>query len=532
MTEQSNKWDKQWGELLTRCHGEEVQANAAFKAGLLGQLKDRMARGAVDTEAAAATAQDGNWRKLLKTAYIPCHPEDVFKNALLTKLKAKQADLSATDVAAPREQDNEDTIRTILNSSYQPVEPRREFQTRLLHNLKERQRDTTVTRRVSRRRTIFMSAASSIAAAAMVMFALWVMPQGAASPSTSQPSSSGMRGISLPIPETAMQPIVERSSAYTPVSFNTSESPAFSVIPASYEPDNAKFSGYRVSNAFSAPALPEKAVALNVQFDNGQGWTDLTESSPIDLASGQSFRSKDGMGHIKFSDGSLMTLSPDSVINATDEGLTVRQGFVLVAVSDSSTQPFRIHFPERDLAIAPGTDLAMMVENPEQYAEGGAPAPMVMVVDTPGDAVSGLAFARGKNGVGPLFTRQLYRLDNYVTPDLPSRAMCDIECQDLNKLFKEETVYEKRPFASFAGGFSADRDLSYAKTVLVPAGFSKKGDRWVADTYSNQPTVKLQYLSDAYFGFVNERRDLSHALSLGSRVVIDGGDGAFYEVFK
>ena len=530
MTEQSNKWDKQWGELLTRCHGEEVQADAAFKAGLLGQLKSRMAQNAADSE--ADSAQDHNWRTLLKTAYIPCHPEDAFKNALLTKLKAKQADLSATDASAPLEQDNEDTIRTILTKSYQPVEPRREFQTRLLYNLKERQRHTTVTRRVSRRRTVFMSAASSIAAAAMVMFALWVAPHGSGSPSTPRPSSSGMRGISLPIPETAMQPVMERSSAFTPVSFAADASPAFSVAPASYEPDTSRFTSYKVSNAFSAPALPAKAVALNVQFDDGKGWTDLTESGPLNLAAGQSFRSKDGMGHIKFSDGSLMTLSPDSVIDATDEGLTVKQGFVLVAVSDSSDQPFRIHFPERDLAIAPGTDLAMMVENPEKYAEGGAPAPMVMVVDNPDENVSGLAFARGKNGVGPLFTRQLYRLDNYVTADLPGRAMCDIECQDLSKLFKEETVYETRPFASFAGGFSSDRDLSYAKTVLVPAGFSKKGDRWVADTYSNQPTVKLQYLSDAYFGFVNERRDLSHALSLGSRVIIDGGDGAFYEVFK
>lgn len=540
MMDQSTKWDKQWNELLTRCYGEEVRADAAFKADLLGQLKDKMARNDADAaETEAELPQEPHWRKLLKSAYVPCHPEETFKKSLLTKLKAKQADTAESADATAAEPDNEDVIRTILSKSYQPVEPRREFQTRLLHNLKERQRDTAVTRRTSRRRTIFMSAASSIAAAAMVMFAVWVAPYGTAPSSLPARSISmrgiSMRGISLPVPEAAMSPVQEHasSSSFTPVSFVDNAQPSYSVVPASYQPENFQFSNYRVASAFDAPVLPEKAVALNVQLNNGKGWSEMGESTPVTLATGQSFRTSGdkAMGHIKFSDGSLMTLSPDSVIDATKDGLTVKQGFVLVAVPDSSTNPFRIHFPERDLAVAPGTDLALMVENPDRYAEGGAPAPMVMVVDSP-DAASGLAFARGKNGVGPLFARQLYRLDNYVTPDMPSRAMCDIECQDLSKLFKEETVYEKRPYASFAGGFSADRDLSYAKTVLVPAGFNKKGDRWVADSYSNQPTVKLQYLSDAYFGFVNERRDLSHALALGSQVILDGGDGNFYEIHK
>lgn len=550
MSDQSTKWDKQWSELLTHCHGMDVQADAGFKAGLLADLKRKASE---NRHAEPETAvDDAQWGRLMKSAYIPCHPEEGFKNGLLTQLKAKQAKMAAPAIS------EDEAIRTILTKSYRPVAPRKEFETRLLENLKDRQRSATQVRRNSRRRTLYLSVASSVAAAAMVMFVVWLSPVGGnATPSI--PARSG--GLRLTVPDTTVtltppaaslsdtavaslasatspaQPVWPIANNNDTVFASLDTTPAFesfgraSMEPAAFETVPASYTTYRTADAFSGNPLPDKAFALqNVEMGAGGAWKSVSEA--IDIQPGDMFRAASGMGHLKFSDGTLLSISPDTLLKATADGLMVAQGFMLVAVPSSARERFRLHFEERDIAVEPGTDLAVMVEPTDKFAEGGAPAPMVMVVASK-EHPGGLALARGKNGVGPLFASQLYRLDNYVTPDLPSRTLCDTECQDLGKMFNSETVVQQGlDKALFAGGFAGDREISNYATVLTPAGFAKKGNRWIADSYNNEQTVKLKYLSDAYFGFANERRDLSRELSLGAEVVIDGGDGSFYEIVR
>lgn len=540
MSDQSTKWDKQWSELLTRCHGKDVTADTGFKAGLLAELKSKTAE---NRHAAPETTQDddANWGKLLKAAYVPCHPEEDFKAGLLAQLKAKQQDTAVTTPAVTEDEG----LRIVLTKSYQPVAPRKEFETRLLENLKERQRSATQVRVKSRRRTFYLSMASSVAAAAMVMFVVWLAPVGGnATPST--PARSGDLHLTVPDTDIALaspvrqaQPVWPTTSTSGTVFASLDSAPAAEpsawtgIEPAVFETVPASFTTYRAADAFSGNPLPAEAFALqNVEMNDGDGWKSVDETQSIELRPGDAFRAGSGMGHLKFSDGTLLSISPDTILNATAEGLMVAQGFLLVAVPSTSQERFRLHFTERDIAVEPGTDLAVMVEPADKFAEGGAPAPMVMVVaskDNPG----GLALARGKTGIGPLFASQLYRLDNYVTADLPSRTLCDTECQDLSKMFNSTTVVEPGiDKALFAGGFAGDRELSNYATVLTPAGFAKKGNRWIADSYGNEQTVQLKYLSDAYFGFANERRDLARELSLGAGVVIDGGDGSFYEIVR
>ncbi len=521
MSDQSTKWDRQWSELLTRCHGEDVEADAGFKAGLLAKLHQKAAENRLSPPEALPD-EDARWGRLMKAAYIPCHPEETFRNGLLADLKAKQREVAASGTPAAADEDT--ALRAILTQSYQPVTPRREFETRLLENLKERQRATSQTRIRTRRRTLFFSVASSAAAAAMVLFVVWLVPHSAAGmraiPAHPEGLPSGSEGdLRLAVPDAAVATAARALRADAPSSF--------AVVPASY-------SSYRADDAFSGNPLPDHAVALqNIEMDSGEGWTRVADAGRVQLRPGDVFRADGGMGHLKFPDGSLVTVSPETVLRAAAGGLEVEQGFMLVSVPERSPDRFRLHFPERDIAVEPGTELAVMAAESDKFAEGGAPAPMVMVVNGE-NGRGGLALAKGKNGIGPLFASQLYRLDNYVTPDMPGRTLCDTECNDLNKLFKTETVRrEGLPMALFAGGFGgADRELDKYSTVLTPAGFTKKGTRWVADSYTDEPTVKLRYLSDAYFGFANERRDLARALALGGEVVIDGGNGVFYEVVR
>lgn len=536
MSDESTKWDKQWSTLLTRCHGEEVKAEAAFKSSLLDELKRKTAEN-LDSSRDTDESTDANWRRLLTKTYIPCHADEGFKENLLTQLMKKQQDMIERPMAAISE---DEALRTILSKSYQPVSPRREFQTRLLENLKDRQRHTSVIRRKSRHRTWFMSAASSIAAAAMVMFVVWVVPHGGQDNRT--PSSSGniprdMPRLPLPVSDSSAiafsAPAARVASNLIPASYGSSD--------ASTPEREFRFAGYTPSDAFSGPALPERVFAYhNVEMNTERGWIAMdAENIGTLLVPGMKFRTQESMGHLEFEDGSLISFSPESLLSTTREGFSVEQGFMLVSVPDSATDRFRLHFSERDIAIEPGTDLAVMVEPADKYADGGVPAPLVMVVDRQ-DSPGGFALAKGKGdiGVGPLLAKQLYRLDNYVTPNLPGRTMCDTECEDLDKMFKMETVRRADvPVTSLAGAgsfgrFAGSLESNPYSVVITPAGFSKKGDRWMSDSYQGQSTVKIEYLSDEYFGFANKRRDLALALALGSKVVIDGGDGSFYEIYK
>lgn len=542
MSDESMKWDEQWSVLLTRCYGAEVQANPEFKSSLLDALKRKTAESLADRPE-LDEASDENWQRLLTVSYVPCHPDPEYKSGLLGQLKAKQqkefqtseAIVSASAATAKSAGVTEDEMMsTILQKSYQPIQPRREFQTRLLENLKERQRNTSIIRRTSRRRTFFLSTASSLAAAAMVVFILSLVPHGPGLESmpASVTTAQGEGQILLPLPPTAYP---ETPRQFSNTGFTTSfasltqedtdRGQAAAIVPASYTSD------YRVADAFAGDPLPGKATALrDVEMNSGDGWVAMKDNVSVPIAEGMSFRASNIMGHLQVDNGSLISLSPDSILTATTDGLTVEQGFLLVETPDVASKRFRLHFPARDIAVEPGTDLAVLVEPASKYADGGAPAPMVMVVDRPGEN-GGLALAKGKAGVGPLFTRQLYRLDNYVTPDLPGRTMCDAECADLYNIAEMRT--SPRNTYLLAGSNAGIRQAGGTTTMVVtPAGYSRKGDKWVADSYENQSTIKLKYLSDAYFGFANERRDLASALALGSRVVIDGGDNEFYEIYK
>lgn len=544
MSDESMKWDEQWSVLLSRCYGAEVQANPEFKSSLLDALKQKTAENLADRPE-MDEASDENWQRLLTVSYVPCHPDPEFKGGLLGQLKAKQQKTFQTsettaDASAATEKNasvvNEDEMMsTILQKSYQPVQPRREFQTRLLENLKERQRNTSIIRRKSRRRTFFLSTASSLAAAAMVVFILSLVPHGPDLESRPTPvtATRGEGQILLPLPPSAY-PETFRETSDT--GFTTSFASLtqedtdrgqddIAIVPASYTSD------YRVADAFAGDPLPGKVMALrDVEVNSGNGWVAMKDNASVPIAEGMSFRASNIMGHLQVDNGSLISLSPDSILTATTNGLTVEQGFLLVETPDVASKRFRLHFPARDIAVEPGTDLAVLVEPASKYADGGAPAPMVMVVDRPGEN-GGLALAKGKAGVGPLFTRQLYRLDNYVTPDLPGRTMCDAECADLYNIAEMRT--SPRNTYLLAGSNAGIRQAGGTTTMVVtPAGYSRKGDKWVADSYESQPTIRLKYLSDAYFGFANERRDLASALALGGKVVIDGGNNEFYEVYK
>lgn len=515
MSEQSEKWGSQWSKLLTHCHGAEVEANADFKATLLAKLKKKAAECHGSGSPENDVVNEDNWQRLLTAAYVPCEPNAEFKETLFSQLKARQTQLTKRE----RTPSEDEALQTILTKSYHPVTPRREFQTRLLENLKERQRTNTTIRTKTRRRTFIFSGMASMAAAAMVMFAVWVMPTMQSA--TRQESTTNPIVLTIPTSESASDLATTEFASTTAYA---------DVLPASYEPSAPAFE-FNVLDAFAAAALPAKALARkNIEVDTGSGWQAMGEGYAAEIQPGMAFRTTEGnIGFIGFDDDTILSMNPGTIVDVTENGLAIRQGLAQVLVPEKADKPFRLHFPERDIAIEPGTELAAYVENGDAFAEGGAPAPVVLILQE-SDAVGGLAYAKGKNGVAPLFARHIYRLDNYVTQDIPGRSLCEIECAKIENISRDGIVPEaNNRMAAFVGLASVPPTRS---RTIAPPGFTRRSDRWIADGYTNQPTIKIQYLSDAYFGLVKERRDLATGLALGANVVIDAGNGTFYEIYR
>lgn len=419
--------------------------------------------------------QEQNWGALLGNAADPGTPRPLFKAALLAELKGR--------------------VRA------QAEAPSDKFRSDLLQNLRQTQRNDAERRWHSRRRALFMSVASSLAAAAIVMFIVWVQP-------------------SLQQQHEAALPLTEETALIQSAAVPAAAQPA-----ASAERTLAEATGYTPyvqTAAFSGPALPATMRGIGMQVDRGDGWTDMDATLITAVEPGMRLRARTGtdIAGAGFGDGSTITVRPGAIIETTNRGLAVRQGAMTVNVPAGGTNRLYMHFDQRDLAVEPGTMLAVNVPDASLFADGGAPAPEVKVLD------GGMALARGTAGNGIMLANRVYRLDNYVTADMPSRPLTEWESEEL------ANMPMPLPRAQVGAHLVAGAPLAGAASRPTLTGYTQHGSRWVADTWKDQPLVRVRWLSDDYFTLAGARRDLAAPLSLGANVIIDGGDGNFYEIYR
>lgn len=543
MSEQSEMRDKQWSELLTRTYGH-VEADPAFRSRLLQGLKQKTAENCASSETdaneavAANSAEDARWRRFLSSTYTSCQPRSEFKTNLLATLKTRLPEAAGKEVASQEDE----IMRTILTTSYAPVAPRREFETRLLENLKERQRNTRIIRASSRRRAWAMSAFSSLAAAAMVLFVVGVVPvreMFAPTPATQQavivpsvPAEALEPELASGLVPAAAESVIRAAVPVEQATRNETVKPATYVTPVpAVKTETLATPKYDVNGAFASAPLPSTVRGIGMEINDGDGWRPLNETQLASVEPGMSFRPSPGKNNavygLGFGDGTTITVSPNTVLRVMDNGIRLREGFMTVKVPTDADTRFRLDFPDREIAIEPGTMLLASAESPDRYAEGGAPAPVVVVDE------GGMALARGANGVGPLLANQVYQIDRYVTPDLPSRPFYTAEYVEMAKRKASTLGVARVPsLPSARGGAQVVSMSAPSDSRPGPVGMEKRGTRWVAAAYEGQPTVKIKYLSDEYFGFANQRRDLSCSLALGADVILDGKDGNFYEIYK
>lgn len=506
MSDDSIKRDEQWSALLTRCY-EKIETRQEFKSGLLDAMKTKLAerRNVAESHEDNGLSQyENQWSALLQNTHAPCEANPLYSHNLLMEMKNRQRQIAADK--------NDSVLGTLLSTSYVPVEPRKEFETRLLSNLKERQKTRILYQKNLRRRSIFSSVVSGMAAAAAVLLVVWLAPvdRMAATPPTVVSAI-----------DSAPQTISYADFSTPPAS---SQSSVATAVPAT---DRMEYlpAGFSIENAYSSSALPKTARGIGMEINDGAGWRPLDTATLVRVSPGMAFRSiQQESAGLGFDDGSVIQMKPDAVLAATENGFEVRQGLLSIEVPQESAASFRLSFPERDIAVQPGTLMVVKAFAPDSYAAGGAPAPEVMIVD------GGFALAKGKTGTGPLFANQVYMIDNYVTPEIPSRQLCSSELQDWGQC--DETIVAPSPSFDPASPALRVSSSSLVEPTPVPRGFYKQDDKWIANTYDNRDTIKVPYLSNAYFSLANERRDLAAALALGSDVIVDGGKGMFYEIHR
>ncbi|MDR3210424.1 MAG: hypothetical protein LBU79_00715 [Planctomycetota bacterium] len=508
----------QWNRLLSGSTGSAP--SPAFQENLLRQLRARQVSLSSENQESSPVA-DQSWQRLLaSTQHASARPE--FALSLLRELREKMA---ADGIANQTVSDQPEGVR-----------PREYFQDHLLINLKARQHAAQIIRSDRRRYSIFAPLLSGLAAAVLLLLLGNIPFSTTDSPVVLNPETTSALALVPDTPPVDTEDLRESVASVSPVNAtpvlssvppSVSPSPG-TLVAAAYNPTGDEPVSYDLDAIFALPALPKTVRGVGVEIDDGNGWKVLDESRLTRLAPGLAFRSIQNQAGLEFGNGSTILMQPEAILVATSEGFSVKQGELAVNVPVDNSESLRLHFPERDLAVEPGTMLVVNAFYPDRYADGGAPAPEVKILD------GGLAFARGKSGNAPLLANQVYLIDKYVTPDLPSRPLCRAECDamenyglptGLQSPGQPQRQIDPRQLVMDTGAFN--RDIS---TSASPSGFRQEGNRWVAKTYSGQPTIPVKYLSNPYFGLAATRRDLGSALALGPNVVIDNGEGVFYEI--
>lgn len=518
--------ERLFGALLKR-NFETVEADPSFRVSLLNKLKQSQATARQETEQSAVEAGDvgreDQWRRLLSTTYPPLSIRPAFKNELFEKMR--------TQIAQAKE---DHAFNAILHRAFQPVQPSGDFQQSLLDKLKNKQREQVEARAYRRRRAVVTSLFTSLSAAAMVLFVVWLTP----------PDNNAYRagGIAEPIPSAIRQTMPMAAVTANPDSPQVAEAVS----------TNGDWS---VANAFAGSKLPNEVRGVGMEMNAGDGWIPMDENQSIPLAPGTHFRAVTNQSGLGF-DGASLAFFPNAEAAATENGIQIQRGQVALKHSQDADKSFMITFPERDIAVQPGSILTVDVGRTELYAEGGGPSPEVKVLD------GGFAVAKSKSGkaageVGPLLAGRAYRIDRYSTADMPSRPLSKEE----RKEFEPTVAQSPAP----AGSYNAS-GLSMVSNTRVGPGFSARdssaplrpnttmrrymyddklnsfsiptpvftfdGDRWVQEGYVGQDTHKIRYLSPDYFKLAMDRRDLAPALEYGAKVIFNKGDGTYYEIYK
>lgn len=333
-------------------------------------------------------------------------------------------------------------LKLLLNNAYDRPEPDENFRNQLLERLRGKQSQT---RAVRRRRVLTLYSACTTAAAAAVVIGF--VPFSAL---TQYPAGGQASGTI-----TAQAPQPEATNLTTSQFVTPSRTPDLRKLFLENTRSGSELPGaITVSNHSSAPSalsdntdrIPASSVptaplltlagtqaqalnAIDIRNENATDWTALKPGSTFKLQKGMQIRTPVGMVDpttIAIGNSTMLMLDGMSRINVGEQSLQLQDGRAVLSLSNSRSA-VGMQLAEQELALQPGTMAFLRVEDNEDYAHNGAPAPVLVLLK--GTALPITESGQVREGSNVLTAQKVYELYNTGTGRYPSRALGSYESQ-------------------------------------------------------------------------------------------------------
>lgn len=291
----------------------------------------------------------------------------------------------------------EEGLEMLLKTTYEKPSIRPDFRDQLLGQLKERQRERSMSRR---RKVLVLYSSVTAAAAALVLVALPVL-------SAATPVHSGGNGQTVLAQRAVSMPEAQ------PASFS----------PLSLDPTCDTTTAFASSNVNGQPLFnfagrTARAVnAVDVAEPSTGAWRTVASGETFALENGTRFRTPIGSLNeisVEIDKGPTVMLDGMSQMKICAGELRLEDGNALVSVTGGD-QPVGLRLAGQDVELLPGTMAFMHLEDGEGYADGGAPAPVLVLLKGQGQTLDAHKT--------PLLAGQVYELYETGTGKFPTRPL-------------------------------------------------------------------------------------------------------------
>lgn len=447
----------------------------------------------------------------------------------------------------------EKRVGMLLKRAYEPVESRPEFREDLLGKLKQRQQVMRQTRSDRRRRNViqFYGSLAALATAAAIVVSILPHSSTAITPPPPNKSAPTLEPGTAFVEASDETPALESHLvAARPVPAPTA-SEARTWKPTTIEDETKTIIASMatpVQSVGAAALVDEPSVPLRVMSParhvvSKSEWHTVAADESVSLGHNECIRSvenTDGEVGIWVGDGSVVGLYPGGELGNRKGDVALCRGEAIVIVHKGA-QPLALRVPDYRLQIEPGSRIFLRVVSGPEYAEGGAPAPCVTVLD-------GAITAKGPHGTGQLRAGSSYRLYSTFINGMPGRTVTDTQRRIL------PTSGRRPSLASLASTGAAIRGIDRSavsdqlrepgelessagsrdnnELVLRGHHFLRRDGRWVAEGVSagDQPQVRLAYDSPEFYEFLRDNQWLKYYIyHLGPSFVLEH-DGLLVEM--